>query len=202
MQEEKIMEKEAKKLNGKDLIQIGIYAAIYYVIVCVVAMLGMIPVMYPMLAVICPIVGGIPFMLFLTKVKKFGMILIMSILLGTLMFISGMGWYALVMSVFTGLLSEWIYRAGNYESARCAVFTNATFSLWVWANLLLLFVNRESFLASRAKTVGSDYVEKLNALTPDWLCPVLLVICFLCGVIGGMLGKRTLFRHFKKAGIA
>ena len=53
------MEKEAKKLNGKDLIQIGIYAAIYYVIVCVVAMLGMIPVMYPMLAVICPIVGGI-----------------------------------------------------------------------------------------------------------------------------------------------
>ena len=36
------MEKEAKKLNGKDLIQIGIYAAIYYVIVCVVAMLGMI----------------------------------------------------------------------------------------------------------------------------------------------------------------
>ena len=156
------MEKEAKKLNGKDLIQIGIYAAIYYVIVCVVAMLGMIPVMYPMLAVICP----------------------------------------LVMSVFTGLLSEWIYRAGNYESAKCAVFTNATFSLWVWANLLLLFVNRESFLASRAKTVGSDYVEKLNALTPDWLCPVLLVICFLCGVIGGMLGKRMLSRHFKKAGIA
>ena len=40
------MEKEAKKLNGKDLIQIGIYAAIYYVIVCVVAMLGMIPVSY------------------------------------------------------------------------------------------------------------------------------------------------------------
>ena len=189
------MEKETKKLNGKDLIQIGIYAAIYYVIVCVVAMLGMIPV-------ICPIVGGIPFMLFLTKVKKFGMILIVSILLGTLMFISGMGWYALVMSVFTGLLSEWIYRAGNNESAKCAVFTNATFSLWVWANLLLLFVNRESFLASRAKTVGQDYVEKLNALTPDWLCPVLLVICFLCGVIGGMLGKRMLSRHFKKAGIA
>ena len=47
------MEKEAKKLNGKDLIQIGIYAAIYYVIVCVVAMLGMIPVMYPMLADVC-----------------------------------------------------------------------------------------------------------------------------------------------------
>lgn len=195
------MEKETKKLNGKDLINIGIYAAIYYVIVFAVAMLGMIPVMYPMLAVICPIVGGIPFMLFLTKVKKFGMIWIMSVVLGLLMLISGMGWFALVMSIFTGIISELIYKSGNYKSAKCAVITNATFSLWVWANLLILFVNREAFLASRAETVGQEYVDKLNALTPDWLCPVLLLECFLCGIIGGLLGKGMLSKHFKKAGI-
>ena len=34
---------------------------------------------------ICPIVGGIPFMLFLTKTKKFGMITIMGILMGLVM---------------------------------------------------------------------------------------------------------------------
>ena len=196
-----MMENETKKLNGKDLINIGIYTAIYFVIVFAVAMLGMIPVMYPMLAVICPIVGGIPFMLFLTKVKKFGMIWIMSVILGILMLISGMGWFALVMSIFTGLISELIYKAGNYTSAKCAVLTNATFSLWVWANLLLLFVNRESFLASRAETVGQEYVDKLNALTPGWLCPVLLLVCFACGIIGGLLGKGMLSKHFKKAGI-
>lgn len=195
------MEKETKKLNGKDLINIGIYVAIYYVIVFAVAMLGMIPVMYPMLAVICPIVGGIPFMLFLTKVKKFGMIWIMSVVLGLLMLVSGMGWFALVMSIFTGIISELIYKSGNYKSAKCAVMTNATFSLWVWANLLILFVNREAFLASRAETVGQEYVDKLNALTPDWLCPVLLLVCFLCGIIGGLLGKGMLSKHFKKAGI-
>ena len=195
------MENKSKKLNGKDLINIGIYAAIYFVIVFAVAMLGMVPIMYPMLAVICPIVGGIPFMLFLTKVNKFGMIWIMSILLGILMLISGMGWFALAMSLFTGLISELIYKSGNYKSAKCAVITNATFSLWVWANLLLLFVNRESFLASRAETVGQEYVDKLNSLTPGWLCPVLLLVCFVCGIIGGLLGKSMLSKHFKKAGI-
>ena len=195
------MNNEMKKLNGKDLINIGIYTAIYYVIVFIAAMLGMIPIMYPMLAVICPIVGGIPFVLFLTKVKKFGMIWIMSVLLGILMLISGMGWYALAMSVLTGLLSEFIYKSGNYKSAKCAVITNATFSLWVWANLLLLFVNRESFLASRAETVGQEYVDRLNSLTPGWLCPVLLLVCFVCGIIGGLLGKSMLSKHFKKAGI-
>ena len=67
--------KNKKKLKGKDLINIGIYAAIYCVIMTAVAMLGFIPIMMPLLCVIVPIFGGIPYMLFLTKVDKFGMIL-------------------------------------------------------------------------------------------------------------------------------
>lgn len=35
-----------------------------------VAMLGLIPIFLPLLSVLVPILGGIPFMLFLTKVKK------------------------------------------------------------------------------------------------------------------------------------
>ena len=46
--------KNKKKLKGKDLINIGIYAAIYCVIMTAVAMLGFIPIMMPLLCVICP----------------------------------------------------------------------------------------------------------------------------------------------------
>lgn len=69
------------RLQGKDLINVGIFTAIYFVIVLVVAMLSFIPVFLPLLAIIVPLVGGIPFMLFLTKVNKFGMILIMSVII-------------------------------------------------------------------------------------------------------------------------
>ena len=48
------------KLKGKDLINIGIYAAIYCVIMTAVAMLGFIPIMMPMLCVLVPLLGGIP----------------------------------------------------------------------------------------------------------------------------------------------
>ena len=72
--------KNKKKLKGKDLINIGIYAAIYCVIMTAVAMLGFIPIMMPLLCVIVPIFGGIPYMLFLTKVDKFGMITIYAII--------------------------------------------------------------------------------------------------------------------------
>lgn len=47
--------KNKKKLKGKDLINIGIYAAIYCVIMTAVAMLGFIPIMMPLLCVIVPI---------------------------------------------------------------------------------------------------------------------------------------------------
>lgn len=191
-----------KKLTGKDLITVGIYSAIYFVIVFAVAMLGMIPIMYPMLVVLCPLIGGIPFMLFLTKVKKFGMIWIMSVLMGALMLLCGMGWYALALSVVTGFLSELIYKKGEYKSAKMAVLTHGVFSLWVWANFLLLFLNRESYMASRTESIGAEYVEALNRLMPGWMCPVLLVVCFVFGIIGGLLGKAMLKKHFEKAGIA
>ena len=58
-----------KKLKGRDLINIGIYGAIYFVILFAVAMLGMIPIFLPMLSVLVPILGGIPFMLFLFEYR-------------------------------------------------------------------------------------------------------------------------------------
>ena len=37
---------------------------------------------------------------------------------------------------------------------------------------------------------------------PPWMCPVLLIAAFLSGLIGGLLGKAALKKHFQKAGIA
>ena len=50
------------KLKGKDLINIGIYAAIYCVIMTAVAMLGFIPIMMPILCVLVPLLGNDPYL--------------------------------------------------------------------------------------------------------------------------------------------
>lgn len=85
-------QKSRNRLNGKDFINIGIYTAIYFVISIALAMTGLIPIFLILLSSMIGIVGGIPFMLFLTKVKKSGMILIMSTIMGILMFVTGMTW--------------------------------------------------------------------------------------------------------------
>ncbi len=42
--------KNDNKLKGRDLINVGIYGAIYFVILFAVAMLGLIPVFLPLLS--------------------------------------------------------------------------------------------------------------------------------------------------------
>lgn len=188
-------------MKGKDLINIGIFSAIYFVIVFLIAMLGFIPIFLPLLAVLVPILGGIPFMLFLTRVKKFGMIWIMSIIMGLLMMLTGMSWQPLVVSVITGLLAELVYKSGNYQSAGKAVLTSGVFSLWIGGNYLPLFFAAEKYWSTR-QNFGQDYIETVTKLMPAWMCPALFATAFVCGIIGGLLGKALLKKHFEKAGIA
>ena len=73
---------EKNKLQAKDLINVGIFTAIYFVLFFAGMMLGYIPIFIPLLGLVCPIICGIPFMLYLTKVKKFGMVTLSGIILG------------------------------------------------------------------------------------------------------------------------
>ena len=52
-----------KKLTGKDLINVGIYTAMTLVIFFVVGLLTALPVVYPFLFIIWPIVCGIPMLI-------------------------------------------------------------------------------------------------------------------------------------------
>lgn len=192
--------KNRARLNGRDLINVGIYSAIYFLIVMVIAMLGFIPIMMPLLCVIAPIVGGIPFMLFLTKVKKFGMILIMSIIMGVAMALTGMGLYALPVAMLSGLIAELVWRRAKYRMASGAILAYGFFSIWMWGNFLPLFLDPSGYFSTRSE-FGVDYEAALTALLPLWMCPVLLAACFVCGILGAFLGRALLKKHFEKAGI-
>lgn len=193
--------KNSKRLNGKDLINIGIFLAIEFVIVMAVAMTGFIPVMVPMLAVLCPLVGGIPYMLFLTKVKKFGMLTIFGILMGFLNMIAGMGICPFIAGFICGFGADLIYAvAGKCSSKKLGVLSCGAFSLILWANELPLFFGIEKYFESKSD-FGADYVNSMAQIYQPWLCPVLFVAAFVCGVLGALIGLACCKKHFAKAGI-
>ena len=195
------MMKDSKKLTGKDLIHVGVFTAIYLVVVMGFAMLGFIPVFMLTYVVLMPVFGGIVFMLFLTKVKKFGMVLLMGILFGIIMWLTGMSYYALVIGTVTSLIAEIILKGGQYKSAKRAVLANGVFSIWIWSNYVPLFFFADKYWSTR-QNFGQEYIEALTKLMPLWMCPVLFVSCFVFGILGGLLGLKLLKKHFAKAGIA
>ena len=93
------MEVRNNKLQAKDLINVGIFTAIYFVVFFAGMMLGYIPIFIPLLGLVCPILCGIPFMLYLTKVKKFGMVSLTGIILGLLNVLIGAGVLVLKMCI-------------------------------------------------------------------------------------------------------
>ncbi|MBR1597739.1 MAG: MptD family putative ECF transporter S component [Lachnospiraceae bacterium] len=193
---------EAKKtLTGRDLINIGIYSAIYFVVVMAFAMTGLIPIFLMLLSSMVALFGAIPFILFLTKVKKPGMILIMSTIMGILMFLTGMTWMPIPVAIVTGIIAELVYKSGNYQSLSKAVITCGVFPLWAVGNYLPLFLQRDAYFATR-QDYGEEYADAVMRMTPDWMIIVLVAGTFICGIIGGFIGKAMLKKHFKKAGIA
>ncbi len=189
------------KLQSKDLINIGIFTAIYFVITAAVTMLSFIPIFYPLTAALVPLVGGVPFMLYLTKIKKFGMILIMSLICGILMILTGMGYWALLTSAIVGLIAELIIKSGNYSSAKKSVFAYGVFSIWTVGNFFSFYVARDAYLALVTEKFGPDYASALTAYFPTWSLPVFAVAAFGFGIIGGLIGKSIMKKHFQRGGI-
>lgn len=124
------MNTKSNKLQAKDLINVGVFTAIYFVIFFAGMMLGYIPIFIPLLGLVCPILCGIPFMLYLTKVKKFGMVSLTGIILGLLNLVMGSGragsdfWYHL-------------WRSGRCNSAGRKVSKLEMHAPWQWCVLPL-----------------------------------------------------------------
>ena len=193
------MEARSNKLQAKDLINVGIFTAIYFVIFFAGMMLGYIPIFIPLLGLVCPILCGIPFMLYLTKVKKFGMVSLTGIILGLLNLIMGSGVLVLIFGIIFGVLGDVILRAGKYQSWKCTLLGNGVFSLWIMGYVSRMFLTRDTFFASLVSSYGQEYVDALMSYTPGWMYPVLFVVTFIGGRLGARLGKAVLKKHFEKA---
>lgn len=193
----------SKKLQAKEFIHIGLFTVLYFVIGCCVAIpIGMIPVFLPILGALWVIITGIPFMLFLTKVKKFGMVTIMGILSGLLMGLTGMGFWGVLTGAVFGVLGDLLMKSGEYRSMKKSSLGYAVFSLWMIGTYIPMYFMAEQSKADFASQFSEEYAEKVMAVMPMWSFVLVAASIFLFSFLGAFLGKKLLKKHFAKAGIA
>lgn len=145
-----------QRLNITDFMTIGIFFVIITLVGTVVAFVGITPVTFVMVSSIQGLVLGIPTMLFYSKVKKPGMLLITAILSGTFSLLMALGPYHLIVGVLLALVAELILWSGQYKSARNSVIAYMLTSIAVTANYIPLF------FATRSYILNSDMAGKYS----------------------------------------
>lgn len=194
-----------RRLTITDFMTIGIFFVVNMVAGIAIAFIGITPISYVMITSIQGIVLGIPMMLFLAKVHKPGMVFIFLILGGLASLLLGLGVWALLFSIVMAVVAELILRAGNYESAINSVFAYACMSIVPTASYIPLFFTTQQYFEDsdiQAK-YGASFADSLSSIGQmTWLFAVIVVVTFICGIIGGFLGRRIFTKHFERAGIA
>ena len=191
------------KLQAKDFITIGIFTALLFVVEFACGILGFIhPYIVASYVVMIPIVGSIPMMLFYTKIEKFGMLSIMSVLLAIIMFVTGMGYLGAPLIIAAGVIADLIAKSGGSKSFKKTVISYGIFCLWICANYFPVVVSADSYRKNLIDGgYSAEYCDNLFRAINSKTIAVLLVLCFVFGCVGALIGKAIVKKHFEKAGI-
>lgn len=196
-------EKNTTRLNGKDLLNVGIFTAVYFVLnLLVAAVLGLIPAVSMLVPLVSSFILGIPMMLYFMKIKKFGMVLITYIVYGVLLALAGVGIYTLVLGIVFALIAELLLRLGKYQKPNLAILTFAIASIGANGNVLSMVLASTEYLEGKAATYGSEYMQLMQSYFSEWwVLPLLALSAFLGGLLGGLLGKSVFKKHFIRSGV-
>ncbi|MDX2293364.1 MULTISPECIES: MptD family putative ECF transporter S component [Streptomyces] len=190
-------------MSPRDLINIGIFGALYLVTIGVFTLFEFLgPVMTLLTSAVSIVAAGVPFMLFLTRVRHAGMVTVLAVIVNGFMLLIGSPPIGLVIGVVAAVIAEALLYAGRYRSRKMSVLAYAVFSTWFAGLFMPMLYAREEFLSSPyMESMGEEYTRQLD----DLLSPAVLIAfdvsTLVFGVIGGLLGVRLLDKHFRKAGL-
>ena len=191
-------------MSGRDLMTIGIFLAIYIVLYFAITMFGFLnPVMMLVTLGLSIVVGAIPFMLFLARVKHAGMVVLFTIVLGILLLVIGFPPLSIGILVALAVVVELVLAATGYRSRWAGVLSYTIFSVWNTAPLLPLFYDRQGYFSSPSMSrMGPEYTARLDAFLSPGVLIGFDIAAVLLGLIGGVIALRLLRKNFARAGLA
>ena len=196
--------KNGKGLKGKDLITIGIFSAIYFVINFAFMLLGGIhPVPWMLMPGFIAVFAGIPFMLMAAKVQKPGAVFLMGLITALIYFVTGQFTLVILISMASAcVLAEVIRSMAKYDSFKGNSTAYVIFSLGMTGSPLPIWLFKADFLAQITEQgMPADYVSAVEALSSNAMLVVLFVAPIIGGMIGAFIAKGLFKKHFVKAGI-
>lgn len=192
------------KLKGKDLITIGIFSAIYFVINFIFMLMGGIhPVMWIMMPGLIALFTGVPYMLMASKVQKPLAVLIMGLITGLIYFVTGM-FTAVILITLTSacVLAEAVRYAVRYKSFTGNAISFAIYSVGMVGSPLPIWLFKDSFFAQISQQgMSAEYLSVLSSLATTGMLAAMVLAPVVLAVLGVLIARALFKKHFVKAGI-
>lgn len=190
------------KLKGKDLITIGIFTAIYFVISALCnAICGITAIGWFVSSMVAAVLSATPFLVLAAKVKKPFAILIMTIITG----IAFSPFYHIAVTITfiaAGVIAEIIRYITKYNSylgnAICYMFV----ALGMAASPLPLWIDTDAFIKQITNFgLSESYISTCRSMTSPLMFVIIVCGTMLFALVGAFLAKSLFKKHFKKSGI-
>jgi len=179
------------KFEIKDLINIGVFAVLYFVIVYAVGMTQVIPIMFPLSPILMGVLGGIPLMLFITRVNKFGMLTILGIISSILVFLGGMSYLTVITGLIFPIIGDYIMKLGDYKEFSKIAIGTGVFSLWVFGAFAALWLFRDAQMEMITMGMGPEYANALFSYIPQGSMVLYMIAVIIAGIIGAYVGHNS-----------
>ena len=182
-----------RRLAVPDYINIGVFSALYFMIVALCALASNIAFGVAgnlLLPAFAALLAGPVFMLLNARVRAFGAITTMGVVLGLFLFVSGHFATSLVTGIAFPLLGDLVARLGTYRNKAALLGGYVLFSFGCAGPILPIWLMKGAYIAS--------LFDHVNMAT---FAGAMLAIV-VGALAGGVFGLVLLRRHFAKAGVA
>lgn len=193
---------EIEKLKIKDLVTIGVFTVIYFVLMFLSGMIGMVPILYLAYPAVAGIITGIVIMLFMAKVQKPWGLFILGLICSFIVIAMGNTYIILIHAVISMVIAEFVRKIGGYKSFKYNMLSFTIFNTWICGFLMQILLAKDKVIEmAETRGMGYDYIMKLIALLNFRNMIFVYIGAIVGGIIGAYIGKVFLKKHFEKAGI-
>ncbi len=200
-----MIKNKKSSIKIKDFISIGVFTAMYFIMVAISALLVVFILpgySYVFIPVVSALLSGTIFMLMAAKVPRFGAITIMGSIMGIFFFIMGRFPGALFICIGISFIADLVAYIFKYKSKVGLLVSYLIFSFSTIGPVLPMFFFSNIYIEQLLEQ-GRDaaYIEGAFASISQSTFVLLTIGIFAAALIGGLFGQRMLKKHFKKAGI-
>lgn len=196
---------KTNKLTVPDLISIGVFTALYFVLVTIATFASV--AIFPgfnnvVLPAFCALISGCVYTLLVVKLQKFGGISVMGIVMGLFFMISGHFIISFAANIVMGIVADCVAKVGKYKSKKWIILSYVLFSYGLFGPVIPMWFMKDAYVANLvARGKDAVYIAELFANINMVTFVLAVVATLICALVGGWYGMKMIKKHFVKAGI-